>query len=117
LGQEFLFILLFLGAMGGFFINKTMFALIFPLLWRMGEGILSSTKTLFNLTPSFLFFFLLKIIIFSFENVYISTISSFSKAPSNYSNSSSKSTSIPMSSIKLEWDLQSILKSLRQVFC
>lgn len=47
-----------LGSHGGFFTSKTMFASIFPLSWAMGEGVFSWTKTLFNLAPSFPFFFL-----------------------------------------------------------
>lgn len=53
------FLLLFLGAMGGFFTSETMFASVFPLFWAVGEGVFSWTRTLFNLAPYFPFFFLL----------------------------------------------------------
>jgi hypothetical protein len=44
-----------------------------------------------------------------FSAIYKSTISSFSKALSNCSNSSSNFASIPISSKRLEGDLQPIL--------
>jgi hypothetical protein len=44
--------------------------------------------------------------------VYKSIISSFSKAPSNFCNSSSKFTSIPISFERLGGDLQPTLQSL-----
>ncbi len=46
--------------------------------------------------------------------IYNSTISSFSKALSNFSNSSSKLRLVSIKSTKLERDLQLILESLGQ---
>jgi hypothetical protein len=61
-----------------------------------------------------LFFWPKKKILNIFSTVFKSTISSLSKAPSNCSNSSYRSTFIPISSKRLEGDLQPTLQSLGQ---
>ncbi len=59
---------------------------------------------------------LLKFYFFNYVNVYISTPSSLSKAPSNCFNFFSKCAFIPLSSIKLEGDLKPTLESIVMSF-